>query len=183
MSVNSTNNTVSTDSYLTAATGAVVSGTGAIGVNHLRLKNMADKTVGAFNSTLSECDKFVKKNNGLLTRAVESKKGYFGKINKALKGVSSPDEIVQTVQKTNSDLISGYRNRAARKVGTILEGDNLKKGISELSCKYLSKDIFKSLKDATKIQNVLVVAGTILFGAIGACAAKEVAARKFGNNK
>ena len=178
MSVNSTNNKISTDSYLTAAAGAVVSGASVAGANHLKLKNLADKTVKAFNSTPTECDQFVKKNNEFLTRAVEAKKGFFGKINKSLKGLSNPDEIAETVKKSSSDLIDGYRNKAARKIGTTLEGDKLKKGISELSNKYLSKDIFKSFKSANKMQNILTVSAAVLLGAIGACAIKEVATRK-----
>ena len=178
MSVNSTNNKISTDSYLTAATGAVVSGASVAGANHLKLKNLADKTVKAFNSTPTECDQFVKKNNEFLTRAVEAKKGFFGKINKSLKGLSNPDEIAGTVKKSSSDLIDGYRNQAARKIGTTLEGENLKKGVSELSNKYLSKDIFKSFKNVNKLQNILAVSAAVLLGAIGACAIKEVATRK-----
>lgn len=178
MSVNSTNNNVKTDSYLTAAAGATISGATVSGVNNFRLKKLADKTVKAFNSTPTECDQFVKKNNEFLTRAVEAKKGFFGKINKSLKGLSNPDEIAETVKKSSSDLIDGYRNSAARKIGTTLEGDKLKKGISELSNKYLSKDIFKSFKNANRMQNVLAVSAAVLLGAIGACAIKEVAARK-----
>lgn len=182
MSVNSTNNKISTDSYLTAATGAVVSGGAVAGVNHLKLKNLADKTVKAFNSTPMECDQFVKKNNDFLTRAVEAKKGFFGKINKSLKGLSNPDEIADTVKKSSSDLIDGYRNKAARKIGTTLEGESLKKGVSELSNKYLSKDIFKSFKNVNKMQNILAVSAAVLLGAIGACAIKEVAKRKINAN-
>ena len=178
MSVNSTNNKISTDSYLTAAAGAVVSGGAVAGANHLKLKNLADKTVKAFNSTPTECDQFVKKNNEFLTRAVEAKKGFFGKINKTLKGLSNPDEIADTVKKSSSDLIDGYRNNAARKIGTTLEGDKLKKGINELSNKYLSKDIFKSFKNVNKLQNILAVSAAVLLGAVGACAIKEVATRK-----
>lgn len=178
MSVNSTNNKISTDSYLTAAAGAVVSGASVAGANHLKLKNLADKTVKAFNSTPTECDQFVKKNNEFLTRAVEAKKGFFGKINKTLKGLSNPDEIADTVKKSSSDLIDGYRNKAARKIGTTLEGESLKKGVSELSNKYLSKDIFKSFKNVNKLQNILAVSAAVLLGAVGACAIKEVATRK-----
>lgn len=105
-------------------------------------------------------------------------KKVFGKINKSLKGLSNPDEIAETVKKSSSDLIDGYRNNAARKIGTTLEGDKLKKGISELSNKYLSKDIFKSFKSANKMQNILAVSAAVLLGAIGACAIKEVATRK-----
>lgn len=182
MSVNSTNNKISTDSYLTAATGAVVSGASVAGANHLKLKNLADKTVKAFNSTPTECDQFVKKNNEFLTRAVEAKKGFFGKINKSLKGLSNPDEIADAVKKSSSDLIDGYRNQAARKIGTTLEGESLKKGVSELSNKYLSKDIFKSFKNVNKLQNILAVSAAVLLGAIGACAIKEVAQRKINAN-
>lgn len=178
MSVNSTNNNVKTDSYLTAAAGATISGATVSGVNNFRLKKLADKTVKAFNSTPTECDQFVKKNNEFLTRAVEAKKGFFGKINKSLKGLSNPDEIAETVKKSSSDLIDGYRNNAARKIGTTLEGENLKKGVSELSNKYLSKDIFKSFKNANRMQNILAVSAAVLLGAIGACAIKEVATRK-----
>ena len=117
MSVNSTNNNVKTDSYLAAAAGATISGATVSGVNNFRLKKLADKTVKAFNSTPTECDQFVKKNNEFLTRAVEAKKGFFGKINKSLKGLSNPDEIAETVKKSSSDLIDGYRNNAARKIG------------------------------------------------------------------
>lgn len=183
MSVNSTNNKISTDSYLTAATGAVVSGASVAGANHIKLKNLADKTVKAFNSTPTECDQFVKKNNEFLTRAVEAKKGFFGKINKSLKGLSNPDEIADTVKKSSSDLIDGYRNQAARKIGTTLEGESLKKGVSELSNKYLSKDIFKSFKNVNKLQNILAVSAAVLLGAIGACAIKEVLTRKVNNGK
>ena len=178
MSVNSTNNKISTDSYLTAAAGATISGATVSGVNNFRLKKLADKTVKAFNSIPTECDQFVKKNNEFLTRAVEAKKGFFGKINKSLKGLSNPDEIAETVKKSSSDLIDGYRNKAARKIGTTLEGESLKKGVSELSNKYLSKDIFKSFKDVTRLQNVLMVSGAVLLGAIGACAIKEIISRK-----
>lgn len=183
MSVNSTNNKISTDSYLTAAAGAVVSGASVAGANHLKLKNLADKTVKAFNSTPTECDQFVKKNNEFLTRAVEAKKGFFGKINKSLKGLSNPDEIADTVKKSSSDLIDGYRDKAARKIGTSLEGESLKKGVSELSNKYLSKDIFKSFKNVNKLQNILAVSAAVLLGAIGACAIKEVLTRKVNSGK
>ena len=183
MSVNSTNNNVKTDSYLTAAAGATISGATVSGVNNFRLKKLADKTVKAFNSTPTECDQFVKKNNEFLTRAVEAKKGFFGKINKSLKGLSDPNEIAETVKKSSSDLIDGYRNNAARKIGTTLEGENLKKGVSELSNKYLSKDIFKSFKNANRMQNILAVSAAVLLGAIGACAIKEVAARKMSNSE
>lgn len=178
MSVNSTNNKISTDSYLTAATGAVVSGAVVSGVNNHGLKRLADKTVQAFNSAPAECDQFVRKHNDFLNRAVEAKKGFFGKINKSLKGLTNPDEIADAVKKSSSDLIDGYRNNAARKIGSTLEGENLKKGVSELSNKYLSKDIFKSFKDVTRLQNVLMVSGAVLLGAIGACAIKEIISRK-----
>ena len=182
MSVNSTNKKISSDSYLTAATGAVVSGGVVAGANHIKLKNLADKTVSAFNSTPFECDQFVKKNNGFLSRAIESKRGFFGKINKAIKNLSNPDEIAESVKKSSSDLIDGYRNKAARKIGNTMEGNALKKGISELSNKYLSKDILKSFKDATRMQNILKVSGAVLFGAVAACAIKEVVSRKINAN-
>ena len=54
MSVNSTNNKISTDYYLTAATGAVLSGAVVSGVNNHGLKSLADKTVQAFNYAPAE---------------------------------------------------------------------------------------------------------------------------------
>ena len=177
MAVNSTKSEISKDSYTAAATGALTAGAGTYGVINSKLKHLADDTVKAFNSPAADCDVFVKKHDDIIQKAVDSKKGFFGKVNKALKGVEN-DKITETVNKTTSSLIDGYRDKAAKKIGLKAEGAELKKSINDLGNKFLSKDILKSYKDVNKYKNLLAVSGAIILGAIGGCIIKEVVSRK-----
>lgn len=177
MAVNSTKSEISKDSYTAAATGALTAGAGTYGVINLKLKHLADDTVKAFNSSAADCDVFVKKHDDIIQKAVDSKKGFFGKVNKALKGVEN-DKITETVNKTTSSLIDGYRDKAAKRIGLKAEGAELKKSINDMANKFLSKDILKSYKDVNKYKNLLAVSGAIILGAIGGCIIKEVVSRK-----
>ena len=177
MAVNSTKSEISKDSYTAAAAGALTAGAGTYGVINLKLKHLADDTVKAFNSSAADCDAFVKKNDDIIQKAVDSKKGFFGKVNKALKGVEN-DKITETVNKTTSSLIDGYRDKAAKKIGLKAEGAELKKSVNDLGNKFLSKDILKSYKDVNKYKNLLAVSGAVILGAIGGCIIKEIVSRK-----
>ncbi len=179
MSANSlNNNTQQNNPYTaTAGAGAIAGGLGTYGVINTRLKNIANNTVKALDKPSAAGDAFIRKHDDLITRAVESKRGFFGKINKALKGVTGPDNIQNSVNTNTNAVIDGYRDKAAKKIGAKLSGQQLENKINETANKYLSKDILKSFKNVNKYQNILMVSAAVVLGAIGACAVKEVASR------
>lgn len=176
MSVNSiTRPEISNDTYMSALTGAAVGGLGTYGAMNAGLKHIAKGTTKAFGAASSECDSFVTKHNGLITRAVESKKGFFGKINKLLgKNVQAGDDLADKVSKATGEVIDGYRNKAAKSLSKKFSGEVLQESVDKLSNKKLTKDILKSYKNVTKTGRMLAVAGAVVLGTLGGCIANRL---------
>lgn len=161
---------ISNDTYTAAGAGALAGGLGTYGVINARLNHIAKGTTKAFDGSIKDCDTFVKKHNELITKAVESKKGFFGKINKLIgKNVQSQDDLAKKVSESTSKIVDGYREAATKKLGKKLSGEALQEGVDKLSRKKLTKDILKSYKNVTKAGRILAVAGAALIGTVGGC--------------
>lgn len=174
-------NNISKETYLTAGAGALVGGLGANAIVKTRLHNISKNAVKAFNQTPTECDSFVKKYNNLLTKATSSKKGFFGKVNIACeKLVKDGEDITEAIKKSTSDIIDGYRNRAARQLNPKLSGEKFKEGINALTNKSLTKDVYKSFKNVCALQTGVIIAAATALGTIGACVVKALITK--GNN-
>lgn len=183
MAVENNQTQIPKESYITAGTGAAIGGVGTYGVIHSKLSHLAKNTVKAFSGKMDDCDAFVKKNDEIITRAIDSKKGFFGKINKTISSIKkSGDEATDTIAKSTSDVVDFYRDKAAKKLNPKMTGKALSDGINDLSNKYISKDVLKSFKDVKKYETIVKVSGAALLGAIGACVIKE-AVKKYAASK
>ncbi|MCD8023932.1 MAG: hypothetical protein LUE64_00165 [Candidatus Gastranaerophilales bacterium] len=164
---------ISKETYVTAGTGALLGGAASKAAINSHLSSAAKKTVKAFDGSASEYDTFVKKHADLITKAVESKKGVFGKINKLItkSGGIYTDEIIDN---TTGEVMDGYWKKAAGKLSHKFSGSELETKTEALRNKLLSKEIYKSYKSATKFKNAAIVAGAAMFGLFGACILKEL---------
>lgn len=173
---------ISKENYMTAGAGALIGGAGTYGVINTRLNSIAKKTVKALNGTSTDCDAFVKKHDELLSRAVDSKKGFFGKVNKALKNLTgSANGDLTAVRQASDPVIDGYTLKAAKKINSKYKGEDLEKGINNLRNKFLSKDISKSFKDVKKFETIVKVSGAALLGVIGAFTVRNLIAKHMEN--
>lgn len=175
MTIENNQTQIPKESYITAGTGAAIGGVGTYGVIHSKLSHLAKDTVKAFSGKMDDCDAFVKKHDEIISRTIDSKKGFFGKINKTISSIrNGGDEMTDAIAKSTSDVVDCYRNKAAKKLAPKISGEGLKEGINNLSNKYISKDVLKSFKDVKKYETIVKVSAATLIGAVGACVLKEV---------
>lgn len=159
--------------------GTIVGGAVGIGATNRHYNKIAEKTVKMFNGELNHADRFVRKHDELLTSAVNSKKGFFGKVAQIVKNNASDAEWGDKVDDATQMVVDTFRGKAQNALKkSSLEGDELESAVKKLSDTKITKSIAKSLKDAAKDKRIKVilasvVIGTLLFNALGKMANKE----------
>lgn len=162
--------------YLIAGTGAIAGASASSAIINGRAMNLASKTVKAFGSNNADCDAFVKKNGEILTKAIDSKKGFFGKINSAIKDMSIKNEPPTAIMLNTAtdEAIDGYVKKATQKLSKKLDGAKLQSEVDKLVQKNITKDVSKSLKNVNKYKNIVIVAASTLGAAALALGAKQL---------
>ncbi len=162
------------DTYKTAIAGTIC---GTMGTNlaiNSHYKKIAKKAISYIGSDNDAKDVFLQKHNKLICQAVESNKGFFGKINAILKGKKDMDSIKDATGK----IIDSYKKTALNTFKHKYFGETLEEKTIELRNKLLLKDLFKSIKKSQGTKNFLIISAGAIIGLFGACIAKEIADSK-----
>lgn len=178
MSIESPKVNINKDDYATVGAGAVLGGVGTYGVLSRKQIKFGQKMVDALNKNKSECDTFIKKHDNLISKATSSKKGFFGKLNKSFAKLSPNDEnLGKTIKDNVANVIGEYKAKSIEKLGE----NAAKEQVKTLEDKLISKDITKSLKNATKFENVLKISGAVVLGAVGLSILRQIGMKLASN--
>lgn len=178
MSIETSKVNINKDDCATVGAGAILGGIGTYGVLSHKQKRFGQKMVNALNRSKSECDTFVKKYDSLISKATSSRKGFFGKLNKSFAKLSPDDEnLGKTIKDNVANVIGKYKSKSLKKLGD----KATKEQIKTLEDKLISKDITKSLKNATKFENILKISGAVILGAVGLSVLREVGMKLASN--
>lgn len=172
MQTDSVNSNIQRENRLTVASGALLGGVGAKCITNARINHLAKNTVNALYQDSAVCDSFVKKHEDLLLKTSLSKKGFFGKINKLVR---KTDGAAKDIANSTEDVFRSYALKAAKKVTkskSVTEDVAAKTEV--IKDKLIRKDVGKSIKDATKHKNALIVIGAAVFGAFALSIGKEL---------
>ena len=174
METNAVKPKVSKNDYKAAGIGALVGGTVAGGALEIRTANLAKRfTEALLNPDISAVDTFVSKNNKVVARALQSKEGYFGKINKLLGPVGFKYKE-EAVEEATRKTVEGYSQIAVSKTAGKFTGDRLVQETIKARNKLISKDIAQSIKSTSKTKSALIIAGAVILSAITGVVVKEV---------
>jgi len=164
---------ITNDNYITTGAGALTGAVGASCIINGRINHIAKNTVKALHKNSAECDVFVKKHENLLMKTSLSKRGFFGKINKLIKGT---DASSTDIKKSTEEVVSQYAERAAKKFAKKKgAAEKIAEQTSAFKDKLIKKDIAKSIKNVSKYKNILIILGATAAGMFALPAIKEMA--------
>lgn len=167
------NSDITKDNYITTGAGALTGAVGASCVINGRINHIAKNTVKALHKNSAECDVFVKKHEDLLTKASLSKRGFFGKINKLIKGA---DATEADIAKSTEETVAKYTQRALKKFSKKKgSAEKIAEQTAAFKDKLITKDVAKSIKSASKYKNILIILGASVAGIFLVPAIKDIA--------
>lgn len=171
MNIENKNLNIKKEDAVLTGVGAVAGGVGAKSIRNAVVNSLSRRTVKALGGNSAECDAFVKSHAPLMKKTLTAKKGFFGKLNNALRNADKTKGIGENVKAETENILKSYKDKAVKRLGS----QALDTEIAALENKYMTRDVAKSIKSVSKLKSALFVSGAALFCAVAINAAKEIA--------
>ncbi len=181
MEVKSNGNNIPQDAYKAAGLGAAAFGAGTSIVQNDRLSTLAKKTVeAACSNNSADFDTFVSKNASVKKAIQTGKKGFFGKLNKALG--QNCEKSGEKVRGVVAEVLGEYGKKAENTLAEFVPKEKLSEKAAQYRDKLFIDDVKSSLSKATRASRMLALGAAVLGGVIAGSIAREFSIRKSNKN-
>ncbi len=175
MNIAQSQNDINKQTALTSGAGAVAGGLSAWGVHNMKMSALAKNMTESLSDSPASYDAFVRKNKAIVSKALNSKKGFFGKLNNALRKTNNTKTFKENVKEQATILFDKYNTQAKEALKLKGVKQPLENEVAALENKYIARDIKKSFKNVSKLKTAAKIAGFAAVGAVMMNVLREVA--------